>query len=600
VEAVDKIFIKKYYNSNINSFFKGSPAALQYPFGQNANLAYTHGTDTIGYKPYYKQESDISGWSDLLKFIYILNNQTDSIENVLNTDRTLWMHAFNYSMVNLDSYIGYSQNYYLYKDDNGRFNPILWDLNMSFGSFRNSDGTALNLTIAKTKQVNPLQHLYSSSYSPRPLMKNLFQNATYRKMYIAHLRTIINENFRNNQYLNRAQSIQNIIDTAVLADSNKFYSYDNFKDNLTVTVGPTADQYPGLKDLMDARIAYLDTFPGFNGAPVISLIDHQPETPSKGEETWITAKIAGANNNILAYKYSTSDIFHKTTMFDDGLHHDGDAGDSIYGAMLTPIGHTIQYYFYAENDSAGIFSPERAEYEFYTIQPKIEKGDITINEFMSSGNKSYKDQNGDYDPWIELYNNTGDNLRLQNLFLSDQNDVQWLFPDTAINAHNYLIVWADGDIAQSGLHTGFEISKSGGKVLLAYNAKTVIDSVVFGEMEYSKTIGRYPNGTGPFVYMFPSFSMHNLTGTTVESDFTVFPNPAIDMINIELSRKDNPLSINIYNTQGQTLISANYEFSADLVPVADLKLDVSDLAKGAYFVRVICMNKIMTKKMIVN
>lgn len=599
VEAVDKIFVKKFFNSNINSFFKGSPVTLQYPFGQNANLAYTHGGDTAGYKPFYKQESDISGWSNLLKFIYILNNQIDSIEYFLNTDRTLWMHAFNYSMVNLDSYIGYSQNYYLYMDDNGRFNPILWDLNMSFGSFRNSDGTSLNLTIAKTKQINPLQHLYSSSYSPRPLMKNLFQNATYRKMYIAHLRTIINENFRNNEYFNRAQIIQNIIDAAVLEDSNKFYSYDNFKDNLTITVGPTADQYPGIKDLMEARIAYLDTFPGFSGAPEISMISHQPEAPAKGEQTWITAKIASANNNILAYKYSSRDIFHKTTMFDDGLHHDGAAGDSIYGALLIPTGHTIQYYIYAENDSAGIFSPERAEYEFYSIQPKIEKGDISINEFMSSGNKYYKDQNSEYDPWIEIYNNTGDDLSLKDLLLSNENDIKWQFPDTIIKAHNYLIIWADGDITQSGLHTDFDLSENGGKISLSYYSQKSIDSVVFAEMVSGKTIGRYPNGNGPYVFMNPSFSMNNMVGNNVELDFGIFPNPSAGLVNIEIKNNNNPFSIIINNTQGQTLISANYEVIADLIPVANIKLDLSELVKGIYYVRVLSSGMNITKKLIV-
>jgi hypothetical protein len=67
-------------------------------------------------------------------------------------------------------------------------------------------------------------------------------------------------------------------------------------------------------------------------------------------------------------------------MFDDGSHNDSLAADHIYGAKIIPDGDIIQYYVYAENDSAGIFSPERAEYEYYSIQPQIDKGDIIINE----------------------------------------------------------------------------------------------------------------------------------------------------------------------------------------------------------------------------
>ena len=49
------------------------------------------------------------------------------------------MHAFNYTLINFDSYVGYGQNYYLYKSLSNQFQPILWDLNMSFGSFRLTD-----------------------------------------------------------------------------------------------------------------------------------------------------------------------------------------------------------------------------------------------------------------------------------------------------------------------------------------------------------------------------------------------------------------------------------------------------------------------------
>ena len=43
------------------------------------------------------------------------------------------------------------------------------------------------------------------------------------------------------------------------------------------------------------------------------------------------------------------------------------AGDKKYGAKFDNSSNIVQYYLYAENDSAGSFSPERAEYEYYTI-----------------------------------------------------------------------------------------------------------------------------------------------------------------------------------------------------------------------------------------
>jgi len=72
VESVDEIFADKYFGSSGNCFFKGAPEHLIYPYGENANLAYSHGTDSLAYSPFYKLVSDY-GWSDLLHLIYVLN-----------------------------------------------------------------------------------------------------------------------------------------------------------------------------------------------------------------------------------------------------------------------------------------------------------------------------------------------------------------------------------------------------------------------------------------------------------------------------------------------------------------------------------------------
>ena len=48
-----------------------------------------------------------NGWSELYNLIDTLNNFPDSLLNLLNIDRTLWITTLNYSIVNFDSYIGY-------------------------------------------------------------------------------------------------------------------------------------------------------------------------------------------------------------------------------------------------------------------------------------------------------------------------------------------------------------------------------------------------------------------------------------------------------------------------------------------------------------
>ena len=600
VEAVNKKFVTKYFPTNDNTFIKGSPAALEYPFGQNANLADTHGADSLNYTPYYELESDY-GWADLYHFIYLLNEQPDSVGEVLNIDRALWMHAFNYALLNFDSYIGYSQNYYLYKDDNGKFNTIPWDMNMSFGSFRETDGSYHfnGLKISEMKIANPLDHLHYS-VTPRPLMTNLFKNDTYRRMYLAHIRTIIDENFANLSYFQRGQYMQSIIDSAVKQDKNKFYSYEFFQKNLTSNVGASGSkaEIPGIKELIDARVTYLDSFPGIQGAPVISEINHDPLYPVQGSTVWITAKVLSADNVLIGFRAKTVDPFQKQTMFDDGNHHDGQASDGVYGTEIYVKSSSLQYYIYAENDSAGIFSPERAEYEYYSLQPRLKKGDVTINELMVQ-NRSFADPEGTYSPWIEISNNSGDAISLKGNFLSDDLSSKWEFPDTLIKARSYLIIWANNNTTGNYLQCNFKLSGSKGKVFFSNQAEEIIDSVKYIDQAENRSIGRYPNGWGSFVFMEPSFSACNFIGTTPESGFLIYPNPVRGNLFIEMKNLNNPLNLEIYNTCGQLMKEAKFSYDSENIPVTIKEIDISGFRQGAYYLRVTCRDDVVTKSFII-
>ena len=549
VEAVDKKFIAKRWVGNDNSFFKGEPAVLQYPFGQNANLALTHGTDTTGYMPYYNRESN-AGWNDLYRFIYLLDKGADSVAPVLNTDRALWMHAFNETLLNLDSYIGYSQNYYIYRDNNGQFNPILWDMNMSFGSFRDSDASRhfQGITIPQIKRLDPLA-LMSFAVSPRPLMTRLFANDTLKKIYFAHIRTILDENIRNGSYYTRGAEIQALIDADVAMDVNKFYPYSDFKKNLDTTVGGTGSMvlYPGIRELMEARMAYLDSVDGYRHQPVITEVAHTPDIPVKNEPVWITAKIAGAGMAYLGYRFKTGGIFTKITMYDDGNHHDGTAGDGVYGAMFTVAGHTIQYYIYAGNDLAGSLSPERAEYEFYSIQPALQSGDIVLNEVQTV---SYI--NG----WIEIFNTTSEPLQAGGMRISDDPDVmdKWILSDTVIPAKGYCVVQNDQLMdKQSGMPLAN--SAAGGRLCLANAQGSMVDSVSFGQQVKGKSFGRFPNGYGKFAYMPATPGQYNRMATTPSSGFNIFPNPASDELFVELPLSSVRGEIQLFNATGVVAVN---------------------------------------------
>jgi len=148
---------------------------------------------------------------------------------------------------------------------------------------------------------------------------------------------------------------------------------------------------------------------------------------------------------------------------------------------------------------------------FALIFVKISLGQIVINEFLANNDTTVVDQNGESDDWIELYNNSDSTVNLRSFFLTDDRDLltQWIFPDTTIDGHDFLIVWADNDGDQVGLHANFKLSASGEAIYLASPSLIVVDSITYCPQSVDISYGRYPDGSGVFQFMYPTFSAPN-------------------------------------------------------------------------------------------
>lgn len=595
VEPVDKEFLNEHFVTVDNSFFKCNPSSLDL-FGENSNLSDSPGTDEVDYYDLYQLKSD-QGWTELVSFIDVLNNDIENVEPVLNIDRALWMHAFNYALINFDSYVGFAQNYYMYEDINGQFNPLLWDLNMSFGSFRLTDDSEFfdGFSIAEAITMDPLYHYSSVSVFPRPMMRNLFEDDTYRRMYLAHMRTIMEENFENGEYETRAQYFHDFIAADVVADTNKFYTDEDFVTNLNNAVTDLAS-YPGITELMDGRTEFLMTYPGFENAPEISDIGSIPASISLGGDLAINANISGANNVILAYRFGGTDVFTKVAMLDDGQGEDATSGDGIYTASLINVGNAIDYYIYAENDESGRFSPERAAYEFYTMESEISPSDLVINEFLAFNTAGDTDGSGDYDDWIELYNNTESAISTSGLYLSDDslNPVKWEMPNVTIEADGYQIIWADEQGSEGSLHANFQLSTFGEFISIAYADSTIIDSVTFTEVGENQSIARFPNGTGPFIEMNSTFNAVNEPVSVLEQEkleFKIYPNPTSDHIVIATENNEAAI-LNIFGIDGRIILQKSLNGSIH-------NIDVSSLSQGIYHIQMTQGSRSAIQKLIV-
>lgn len=71
---------------------------------------------------------------------------------------------------------------------------------------------------------------------------------------------------------------------------------------------------------------------------------------------------------------------------------------------------------------------------------------VLVNEFSSSNISGLKDEDGDYDDWIELYNKSATTVDLTGYHLSDKvsNLSKWTFPAMKMKANSYMLIYASG------------------------------------------------------------------------------------------------------------------------------------------------------------
>jgi len=601
VESVDKDFVGKHFGSDNKSFFKCDPITITgtpepppagcLPVVGIASPLIIMGDDTICYEQSYEMKSDY-GWTNLQNLIVELNENPVNVHEALNIDRALWMLVFNNIFVNFDSYTGAGHNYYIYEDEHERFQTIIWDLNENFGVFKNGgQGPPLNLD-----QMIQLSTKWNHTNPNRPLISKLLSIPEYWNKYYAHYRTIYKDFLANDAMKIRAVELQQLIDTCVNNDPNLLYSYQDFLIALNQNIGFGIGMIPGLNVLMDARSIHLSNHPELlKQGPEITQVIHSPEFPTAEDTVWITSNISNSNGCYVYFKTERFAPFCKIQMLDDGNHHDGAANDDVYGAKILPVSAAtiVYYYIYTENNDVGMFSPEKAEFITYTYQVngiELLPGDLVINEFLADNDSTVPDQDGEYDDWIELYNNTAYDIPLSGMYLSDNYNQpeKWIFPDTIIQANNFLIIWADEDGSQEGLHTNFKLSKSGEEIMFSNFDGTVLDSIIFEEQFADTSFGRYPNGTGDFVFMPPTFGLENQLYTYVsEIDYAnnikVFPNPASDFIMIKFT---GSLETEEFEIEVLDLFSRRYYVARKSAKNNKIRIDVSQWKAGMYVLKI--------------
>ena len=379
-ESINKQFVKKHFDEKSGALFKCDPSGMfcdtvGTPTGGEPNLKWL-GEDSSSYYSSYSLKSD-NGWEQLMELIESINLNPQNIDSILNVDRTLWAFAVNQVIQNLDCYnTYYIHNYYLHQTKDGLFQMIPWDLDNSFvGAILGNFWPWSTAYEYDPYYTGPSLGGSTQPWDQRPLLYKLLSDPHHRKIYTAHINTIIQESLDTNEIRNNINNLQGLAYNAASQDYNKLFSISDFIDNVDFPIY-NGWSFAGIMSTIDERKQFLLNH------PEISLVSPTINNVMVSANL-ITTEVSNANSvELMATTSEYNSKFQSFTMLDDGTNGDIVANDGIYSVVLPfqSIGLEVKFYIRSENNDAIKLNPQRAEYEFYTYSPTTSILESTFTE----------------------------------------------------------------------------------------------------------------------------------------------------------------------------------------------------------------------------
>ena len=243
----------------------------------------------------------------------------------------------------------------------------------------------------------------------------------------------------------------------------------------------------------------------------------------------------------------------------------------------------------------------------YHIIPIVETPTLFINEVMSSNVDVESDENGDFDDWIEIYNNDGNSVNLGGMYISDDmgNTTKFQFAmnesDLDIADGEFLLLWADDETSEGVKHLNFTLDNTTSNYvgLYATDGSTVIDSVTVPALDDNISYGRETDGSNDWVtFAVTTPEETNSNGViTAVRNFTVsnegvavFPNPSSDKIFVKSTESFQ--SIRVYDVVGNLVEEIFTNNDRDV-------LDVSEYKNGVYIMTLQFTDRTINRRVVV-
>lgn len=575
VEHIDEQFVDSRFGNDNGNLFKCTwPADLTWQ-GTNPNNYSSYGYEL-------KTNEVENNISDLIDFIYVLNNSTNlecELSEIFNINSYLKCMAIDVFTGNWDGPLYNKNNFYLYHNtQTGLFEYIPYDLDNTWGiNWGTIDWGNRNI------------YNWHNNSEPRPLFTRIMLVPAFRDKFTDYMAQLISH-VDNNDYIDEVNDLAVMLAAGVGADPYYplTYGYD-LNDFFTAFSAPLPGGYGhdddyGIISYITERsntaeaqldltwdfapsITYFDVEDGFLGDNLILSTIIEDDMP--GTNVWLDYELNGDGNTL------------SLMLLDDGMSGDETAGDGIYTASISSSGINLIEGQVRAEDASGLSS-------IYPCNPshirdlEFSSHQLYINEFMASNSSTLADEAGEYDDWIELYNGGETNLFIGNYFLTDnfEKPNKFKLPNLTLAAGEYYIIWADKDETQGFNHANFKLEASGEEIAIfepILDHFKPIDLIRYTDALEDVSYGYLPDASQPVVTQdFPTPNSANGVNVSIPylqmEHFSIYPNPTSGSVYIDAEHIE--------------LIEI-FDMNLRLVQTAkENNLNLSLLQSGTYFIRI--------------
>ena len=356
--------------------------------------------------------------------------------------------------------------------DRGKFHFVMYDMDAAFAS----DNLFNDI---KTKASTDGM---SQKYSLAQILVNMLNNETFKKKFVTAFCIVAGSVFEPERCTEIINGMMDITRPALALEKN---SPDSQGKEIIEAISNTsrrAKRMSGLSNFLNLKSGRVLTFSA-NIPQARFIIDGEPVPTDK---------------------------FSGTVYASPTLEVSAPAGYNFVGWRRTSdnsVLSTDRKFVYSRTSGATLV----AEFEPLASDCLLDAGaaPVVINE-VSASNDIFANEYFKRNDWIELYNNTSEDVDVAGMYLSDNSENPYKYCieggegiSTVVPANGYLVVWCDKLSPQSAVHASFKLANDDRCcVCLSAADGSWRDSFHYDSHQGTRSVGRYPDG-GKRVFEMP-------------------------------------------------------------------------------------------------